>query len=434
MSSMVLTQLLNPESGIDRKATGKLPDSQGAADQGPSRYDEVVRQQEKRLEQRRVEDRARERAMEQGRQAEARHDDRADERKPDPSARVEKAEGRGDTASSARRGSRDEDETSRHTDAQEGAGKDTDPVAESRSANGKPGEEAATEGQKHSPEALAGELLALADASDTPVALPLNGAMVQGGNNGTFQGISATGLMAPGLVAGQQRGASATVGRLFAAMLETGKEPGGKGGDLLAGLQGTNTQLLSESSGKVADTLMTRLSAPELTQSLNQSATLRGQEAQALMRSYSTSVDAPVGENEWGEKVMGKLAWLTASQMSVAEIHITPPELGPLDVRVQVQNDQATVTVHASTPAVREQLELHGHRLRDMLSEQGLSLEGFDVSDSPGRETADQQGDGDGQGERGPGQRVSSAEEGDTGTVTSGALDLSWRGEVDLYA
>ncbi|UZD64525.1 flagellar hook-length control protein FliK [Marinobacter sp. AN1] len=426
MSSMVLTQLLNPESGIDRKATGKLPDTQGAADQGPSRYDEVVRQQEKRLEQRRVEDRARERAMERERQAEARHDDRAEETRPDPSARVEKAERRSDTASAARRGRSDEDEASRKTDAQEGAGKGTDPVAESRSVNGKPAEEAVTEGQKLSPEELAGELLDLADASGTPSALPFNGSQLQG--------VPATGLMAPGLVAGQQRGASATVGRLFAAMLETGKESGGKGGDLLAGLQGNNTQLLSESSGKVADSLMTRLSAPELTQSLNQSATLRGQEAQALMRSYSTSVDAPVGENEWGEKVMGKLAWLTASQMSVAEIHITPPELGPLDVRVQVQNDQATVTVHASTPAVREQLELHGHRLRDMLSEQGLSLEGFDVSDSPGRETAGQQGDGDGQGERGPGQRVSSAEEGDTGTVTSGALDLSWRGEVDLYA
>jgi flagellar hook-length control protein FliK len=434
MSSMVLTQLLNPESGIDRKATGKLPDSQGAADQGPSRYDEVVRQQEKRLEQRRVEDRARERAMEQGRQAETRHDDRSEERKPDPSARVEKAEGRSDTASAASRGSSDEDKASRHTDAQEGGGKGTDSAAESRSANGKPVEEPATDGQELSPEALAGELLDLADVSGTPAAVPFNGSPVQGGKNGTFQGVPATGLMAPGLVAGQQRGASPTVGRLFAAMLETGKESAGKGGDLLAGLQGNNTQLTGESSGKFADTLMTRLSAPELTQSLNQSATLRGQEAQALMRSYSTSVDAPVGENEWGEKVMGKLAWLTASQMSVAEIHITPPELGPLDVRVQVQNDQATVTVHASTPAVREQLELHGHRLRDMLSEQGLSLEGFDVSDSPGREAADQHGDGDGQGERGPGQRVSSAEEGDTGVVSSGALDLSWRGEVDLYA
>ena len=154
------------------------------------------------------------------------------------------------------------------------------------------------------------------------------------------------------------------------------------------------------------------------------------------MKNYSTSVDVPVGADEWGEKVMGKLAWLTASQMSVAEIHITPPDMGPLEVRVQVQNDQAAVTVHATTPAVREQLELHGHRLRDMLNEQGLSLAGFDVSDSPGREAMDQQGEGDSSGDGGSGQGVIAASEetADQDMVETGELDLSWKGQLDLYA
>ena len=55
MSGMVLNQLLNPESGIDRPGADKAPKAvgQGRPDNGPSRYDEVVRQQEKRLEQRR---------------------------------------------------------------------------------------------------------------------------------------------------------------------------------------------------------------------------------------------------------------------------------------------------------------------------------------------------------------------------------------------
>ena len=60
MSGMVLNQLLNPESGIDRPGADKAPAGvgQGRPDNGPSRYDEVVRQQEKRLEQRRAEERA----------------------------------------------------------------------------------------------------------------------------------------------------------------------------------------------------------------------------------------------------------------------------------------------------------------------------------------------------------------------------------------
>lgn len=154
---------------------------------------------------------------------------------------------------------------------------------------------------------------------------------------------------------------------------------------------------------------------------------IRGMET-PLMRGYATSVEVPVGAADWGEKVMGKLTWLTAAQMTVAEIHVTPPELGPLDVRVQVQNDQATVTVHASTPAVRDQLEAQSQRLRDMLAEQGLHLQGFDVTDSGTRERSGESPDqfaGNGSGE-GLGAV-------DDEMNSEAQLDLSWQGEVDLY-
>lgn len=157
-------------------------------------------------------------------------------------------------------------------------------------------------------------------------------------------------------------------------------------------------------------------------------AELRGAEA-ALARGYATSVQVPVGAAEWGERIMGKLSWLTAQNVSVAEIHITPPELGPLEVRVQVQNEQATVTVHATTPAVREQLEAQSLRLRDMLAEQGINLEGFDVTDSGagGAESDSGEGGQHAGGESGVGQVLTQD------TAGQPALDLSWNGQVDLY-
>lgn len=438
MSSMVLTQLLNPESGVDRKNSGRAPESQVPGDDGPSRYDEIVRQQEKRLERQRVEDRARARDMEQERLAEKRRSGEARNEEP----------GVGGADTTRRKQSSETAKEDRPADPasgkdRPGQGKSTDSDKVADAENTRPDAERAVDAgasqdnralESSRPAGEDAELLELVDGAEAPVILGPNG-QLQAGVSGNARGASAPGLLAPGLVMGQQPGGAPTVGKLFAAMLENGKPASGKSGDLLPGLQNGSLQASTESAGKFADTLMARMSAPELTQSLNQSATLRGQEAQALMRSYSTSVDSPVGDNEWGEKVMGKLAWLTASQMSVAEIHITPPELGPLDVRVQVQNDQATVTVHATTPAVREQLELHGHRLRDMLSEQGLSLEGFDVSDSAGREAADQQAEGEADGQHGPGQVAGQVDgDDDADTVTSGALDLSWKGEVDLYA
>ncbi|MBJ6137414.1 flagellar hook-length control protein FliK [Marinobacter litoralis] len=157
-------------------------------------------------------------------------------------------------------------------------------------------------------------------------------------------------------------------------------------------------------------------------------------DANLPLRGYSTTVDVPVGQAEWGDKVMGKLSWLTAKNLQVAEIHLTPPDMGPMEVKVRVQNDQAAVTVHAANPVVREQLELHSNRLRDMLAEQGVSLSEFDVSDQPGGQAdaqGDSSGEGDNSGHRGGGVIAGELDQQES---VSGHLDLAWKGEVDIFA
>jgi len=156
-------------------------------------------------------------------------------------------------------------------------------------------------------------------------------------------------------------------------------------------------------------------------------------EAQVPLRSYATSIDVPVNHAEWGDKLMGKLSWLTAKNLSVAEIHLTPPDMGPMEVRVRVQNDQANISVHAANPVVRDQLELHSHRLRDMLSEQGLSLAQFDVS-SNSQNSSGEQNTGEGDGTSSGSGTVLSAGDGGEGEVQAGSLDLSWNGAVDIFA
>ncbi|WP_296932985.1 flagellar hook-length control protein FliK [uncultured Marinobacter sp.] len=163
----------------------------------------------------------------------------------------------------------------------------------------------------------------------------------------------------------------------------------------------------------------------------NRAAKLAAENA-APLRGYATSIDVPVGHAEWGDKLVGKLSWLTARNMSVAEIHLTPPDMGPMEVKVRVQNEQANITVHSANPVVRDQLELHSHRLRDMLGEQGLSLAGFDVSDSPRQQTGEQ-GTGSGDGSSADSASLAAGDQDDDNTG-SGSLDLSWKGEVDIFA
>lgn len=222
--------------------------------------------------------------------------------------------------------------------------------------------------------------------------------------------------------------------------LAGGKSASDGSGGLMAGVQITDALMptAGEKAGVTDPSSLlsgTRFeSAMELVsqQSANSAGKLAA-EAQVPLKGYATSVDVPVNHAQWGDKLMGKLSWLTAKNLSVAEIHLTPPDMGPMEVRVRVQNDQATVTVHAANPVVRDQLELHSHRLRDMLGEQGLSLAQFDVSDNS-QNQAGGQGAGDGEAlSSGSGSELS-VERGGEADTQAGSLDLSWNGAVDIFA
>ncbi|PAU81408.1 hypothetical protein CK501_07645 [Halovibrio salipaludis] len=124
----------------------------------------------------------------------------------------------------------------------------------------------------------------------------------------------------------------------------------------------------------------------------------------ATLRQYTTTVETPVqNQKQWSEQVAGKIAWLAGRSIQSADIQLNPPDMGPIEVRVSVQNDQAQVTVNAQNAQVREMLELNSSRLRDMLEQEGLNLADFDVSGEAaggdGEEATEREsGEGDGSG------------------------------------
>lgn len=94
-----------------------------------------------------------------------------------------------------------------------------------------------------------------------------------------------------------------------------------------------------------------------------------------------TGVPVTVGSPQWSQAVGDKVLWLAAQNVSAAEIRLDPPELGPMQVKVSVNQDQASVTFSSPHPAVREALDQQLNRLREMFAEQGLNLVNVDVSD-----------------------------------------------------
>ena len=389
MNQMVLPQ--TPPSN-EPGPSSKKPDQPKSGD---SQFDEVSRAEEKRLARKQAD-----RREEPGRQEDKPTEQRAEKSSDRPAA----------------------------NDRSEQAGK----AASAKEAKPAPEEQAAVQATDLNGVELADQTLLFSFGMPQP----LSGKSATGDLAG--EGLPPTGSRLPGAGPGTMgEGANGMVkGMLMMALGKNGETPGKTASlqfaDLMPAQSGQELLRTPDPSGLVSNQRLN--AAPDL--SLQQQAALNGRMPgePAPLKGYTTSVDVPVGQAEWGDKVMGKLTWLTANKLSVAEIHLTPPDMGPMEVRVQVQQDQTSITVHAANPAVRDQLELHSHRLRDMLGEQGLNLEKFDVADSSQQQTGEQSASGDDSETSGRGDtRHASADEGlDSDETTS--IDLTHNGEVDIFA
>ena len=108
--------------------------------------------------------------------------------------------------------------------------------------------------------------------------------------------------------------------------------------------------------------------------------------------SATATVSLPVGSNGWSDAVVDKVMWFSANQLSNAEIKLNPPDLGPLQVRISTQHDQASVIFTSPHAAVREALDQALPRLRDMLGGQGIQLSDASVGGQGASRQQQQQG------------------------------------------
>lgn len=157
---------------------------------------------------------------------------------------------------------------------------------------------------------------------------------------------------------------------------------------------------------------------------------LQLKESQSSLKTYTTSVELPVSQGAWAEKVNDKIVWLANQKIQFAEIHLNPQDLGPMEVKINVQNDQATVTFNSQHQGVRELLELNVNRLREMMSENGVDLAHVDVSDQSSQQQSDDEEGGDVTAQSGEGDdELSSLAE--DGSITDA---IALNNLVDYYA
>ena len=137
------------------------------------------------------------------------------------------------------------------------------------------------------------------------------------------------------------------------------------------------------------------------------------------------------GSSRWADGLGERVAWMLDTRNHVAELRLTPPELGRLDVRIAVSGSEASIQFSAPSAAVREAVDAALPRLREMLEADGLSLAHADVSDH-GQDTAGRRAAP----EDGPAPRSGTGGEGgdaaDPHAVT--LVPLARAGLIDHYA
>ncbi len=83
---------------------------------------------------------------------------------------------------------------------------------------------------------------------------------------------------------------------------------------------------------------------------------------------------------EWGKEMGERVVWMHKQEVPSAELRLNPKHLGPISIKIDVAQDQATVAFTAQHAVVKEAIEASLPKLREMLSAQQLNLVDVNVS------------------------------------------------------
>lgn len=97
-------------------------------------------------------------------------------------------------------------------------------------------------------------------------------------------------------------------------------------------------------------------------------------------RTDSPVITKPLTHPDWSRDLGEQIVWMNNKAIPAAEIKLNPAHLGPISVRIDVNQDQATIMFTAQHTEVKEAIEASIPKLREMLSTQQLNLINVNIS------------------------------------------------------
>lgn len=149
-------------------------------------------------------------------------------------------------------------------------------------------------------------------------------------------------------------------------------------------------------------------------------------------------VNAEIGQPEWQAELGNKILWLHNQSLPSAEIQLNPEHLGPISIKIDVNQDQASVAFSAQQASVREALEASIPKLKELFTNQQLNLSQVNISEhfSSGQGHGQQQNFNQHQAHSQSGQGTGTAVENNPASILdhSAQTALTSKGLLSLYA
>jgi flagellar hook-length control protein FliK len=98
------------------------------------------------------------------------------------------------------------------------------------------------------------------------------------------------------------------------------------------------------------------------------------------------SLQQPVGTRAWADELGSRLTMMTEKGQHTASLRLSPEHLGPLEIRIAMREDQASVWFGAAHADTRAAIEHALPRLRELFAAQGMSLADAGVFREPAKQ------------------------------------------------
>lgn len=145
------------------------------------------------------------------------------------------------------------------------------------------------------------------------------------------------------------------------------------------------------------------------------------------------AVPAQLHSAAWPQQFGEKIVWLARNEQQSAQLTINPPQLGPIQISLNLSGDQASISFASPHAEVRQAIESAMPQLKDMLSSAGINLGQSNVGANLSQQAADNPF-ANANGKRAPDENAILPAN-DNGANAAGSPVLQrGRGLVDLFA